>query len=1282
MGDRRAKFVSVSFVIAILVLSSLGILAGLGAAASSRHAGTSGLALSSNYPGPTTQTARTHSGLPHAGDNLKGPTAEATPNPVALTALAQARASGVPTSDVFVPRAAATPSQQAQAQTQGYVTPLYGGIDPAPIGLADYGLSANPNGNGSVIPSLLNTPSVMATFAPNATGVQPLYPFSSTPDGYGVQLNAVSTDVSLFGTNNYSFWTQNVVEYEAQAHELILVTNVWNFSGNSLSANVFYAHGPYGFQVGTTFYYSEEVVPFPVTYPFNLALWMNNSVISGRNAVNFTVALTDSGVTTVYPYDYVIFNSTTLTSGPAAPSNYTANGYQYNAFGLTNDFEVILGGPGGGSQANLYAADANFTLQYWNTSTSSYQTVPSAFSYGGETGETVTGAYVGWQNDSQGAPYGLVRTGPAILDGLWNATGAPGLAQIQLTLTPGNLWLFVAPNWTSNFTYQGQPYWAPQEWSYSTLWLSPGSYILTAELSNYDPASINYVASAGLTTVGLTLTANSLQGTYTPLWVWNNSQFAAISTGGAGTPSNPYQITTDHTTVMSSIFGTWNDFTFPVFTGVFFWGTSASVVMSNMGPLVTAMPNPLAAPLDSLGYVLYNASNVALVNSTQISGWYSDGLYNPVAYPSYAGNYYATFSVVLWNSSSDLIANDTFETQSGGLSLYGGTSNTVWGNTFTMAPFPVFPNPGQLSGLNQSLGLQEVESGDVIYNNAFDTTTTAVTEPLDLYNGFPISALETWNITPTPAATVHYTLNFPDLPLTGTIIGNATQGGNFWWDYGGSSNPTGVLPYTEVVGGVSQIISGGDSYPLVLSAAPVYTATFSESGLPAGTSWQITLNGIHSSTATSIQLPLSNGSYPWTVGAVAGYLASPLNGTLLVAGAAVNVSVTFTPGPTSYLVRFSETGLPSGTSWTVVLGSQTLSSSTALIDFQATNGTYSFAVHNVSGYVPTPLSGQAMVQGASQVIPVSYASTTPTYTLTFSESGLPTGTRWSVTVTLTVMNSTGTQINFSETPGTHGYEIGSVAGYQPTPASGSAEVLSSNATILVTFTLLPPGEYTLTFTESGLTTGTSWSVAIGSTTMPSTGTTLVFTEPNGTYDYTVAAVPGYTLTQASGSVTVAGVNTGTGIVFSAVAPGKFALTFTESGLPSPTNWSVTIGTSTVYSNGGNVVSFQEANGNISYQVGSVSGYAASPGSGVVQLAGAAKNVAVTFTSSGSSSPSSSGLTTLDWAIIAVVILLLVFAAVFALSRRGRGGNSRGNPPEHPEGENSSAEVQEGPGNSP
>jgi thermopsin len=1257
MVARQPASMWVIAVVWIMVVSSIGLLA-VGSGGSTHATGgphRTSLVETRDQSSPSVRPL-----APSAASSLVTASVPTAVNPAAQAALAQAREEGIPTRDVFVPRASASPAQLALSVHQGHVTPLYSGTAPAPIGLADYGLAANPNGNGSIVPSILNAPRLKATFDPNATGVQPLYPFSSTPDGFGVQLNAVTTNISLVGLGNYSFWTQNVVEYLAQSHTMYIVSNVWNFSGGGLSPNVFFAHGANGTQVGTTFYYSEIEVPTPVTYPFNLTLWMNNSVIAGRNAVNFTVALNDSGVTTVYPYDFVIFNSTTATSGPATLSTYTANGYTLNPIGLTDDFEVILGGPGGGSQANLYTADANLTLQYWNSTTDEYAAVPSAFSYGGETGETVTGAYVGWQNGTHGAPVGLVRTGPSQLNGLWNATGAPGLGEVDFTLSPSNLWLFVAPNWTSNFTYEGQANWAPQEMTGGTFWLAPGNYNFSAMLSDYTAIAGAITVNLGVTFVSLNLPSNPSLGIYTPLWVWNNAQFAGISTSGSGTASDPYQIVNSQSTVMPEVFGTWNDFTFPVFTGVFFLNTNASVVLAGMAPLLTVMPYPGVTPLtNSLGYLLYNASHVALVNSTNISGWYSNQLYDPIdPTGAYAGNYYGTFSAVLWNSSDNLIANDTFGTLAAGLSLYGGTNNTVWGNTFTMAPYPSFPNPSFLNGLNLSLGLQEGESGDLVYGNAFDTTVTAVTVPADLYTGAPLVPVETWNITPTPRTTVNFAAGFPDFPLTGTIVGNATQGGNFWYDYGGASNPLGVLPYSEVVNGVSQILVGGDAYPLIPPVTSEYLVRFSETGLTAGTSWSVDINGsLLSGTAATLDITLANATYPYTVTTVSGYSEAPTSGNVTVTGANVLVPIVFTPTPrTDYTVVFSEAGLASGTNWSVTLNSVPKWGTTASLSFSEPNGSYSWTLGSVAGFTGAPPSGSVTVDGQAISQSISFSAVTPQYTLTFVETGLPAGTPWSVTLGFTTNQSTTSEINFTVTPQVYGFVVGSVAGYLATPSSSSVAVVASNVMRTISFARLVPGEYTITYTESGLATGTNWSVTLGSTTKASNGTTTVFSEMNGSYTYSIASVTGYLVTPNGGPVTVEGANQQVTVKFTSVSPGKYALTFTESGLPNGSNWSVTLGGVTGYSDGGMVVSFQEANNSYTYQIGARSGYSATPSTGVITLSGAAKNVLVTFVpNTPSTTPSSGGLTTLEWGILAAVILLVVIAVVALLVRRGRGG---------------------------
>jgi hypothetical protein len=242
------------------------------------------------------------------------------------------------------------------------------------------------------------------------------------------------------------------------------------------------------------------------------------------------------------------------------------------------------------------------------------------------------------------------------------------------------------------------------------------------------------------------------------------------------------------------------------------------------------------------------------------------------------------------------------------------------------------------------------------------------------------------------------------------------------------------------------------------------------------------------------------------------------------------------------------------------------------------------------------------------------------------------------------------------------HELAAEARHYRTFVDLATHLAGGDRDVSITFAAAVVETYAITFTETGLATGTNWSVTIGSTTVYSDhGTTVTFQEQNGSYGYQVNPVSGYKIEQATGTVQVTGQNQSLTVTFAA-APATFTLTFTESGLPSGTNWSVTIGSVTHYSDGGTSVTFLEANGNYSYTIGSVNGYSASPASGPVTLTGANTAVNVAFTSTGSPGTSST-LSTLDWGILGIVIAVIVIALVLALVMRGRGGAGRSPPAE-------------------
>jgi len=73
-----------------------------------------------------------------------------------------------------------------------------------------------------------------------------------------------------------------------------------------------------------------------------------------------------------------------------------------------------------------------------------------------------------------------------------------------------------------------------------------------------------------------------------------------------------------------------------------------------------------------------------------------------------------------------------------------------------------------------------------------------------------------------------------------------------------------------------------------------YGVTFEATGLPSGTPWSVTLNGSGNTSATArVGFEVRNGTYAFTVGAVAEYTANRSSGLVNVTGAAVTIPPTF-----------------------------------------------------------------------------------------------------------------------------------------------------------------------------------------------------------------------------------------------------------------------------------------------------------------------------------------------------------------------------------------------------
>lgn len=177
----------------------------------------------------------------------------------------------------------------------------------------------------------------------------------------------------------------------------------------------------------------------------------------------------------------------------------------------------------------------------------------------------------------------------------------------------------------------------------------------------------------------------------------------------------------------------------------------------------------------------------------------------------------------------------------------------------------------------------------------------------------------------------------------------------------------------------------------------------------------------------------------------------------------------------------------------------------------AAAGTYTF---NEPGNYSVTLSVEDAAEGFAQALFTVVVAEDGT--LAFTQTGLPDGTSWSVTVGGVEWTSTNGGVANTLAPGSYTYTVGTVVGYSPTPASGMATVIGGSvASVAISYA--PTSGWI-----AGTVTPTSASVLVDGTLVSSSG---------GAFNVSVAAGVHSIKVSASGyatyynNVTVAGGST-------------------------------------------------------------------------------------------------------------------------------------------------------------
>jgi hypothetical protein len=192
----------------------------------------------------------------------------------------------------------------------------------------------------------------------------------------------------------------------------------------------------------------------------------------------------------------------------------------------------------------------------------------------------------------------------------------------------------------------------------------------------------------------------------------------------------------------------------------------------------------------------------------------------------------------------------------------------------------------------------------------------------------------------------------------------------------------------------------------------------------------------------------TNGSYPFQVTVPAGLVADPSSGSVGVTGA--NASVDIAVSEATFAVTFVAAGLPTGLSWGVTFHGVLQNSTTNESVVHASDGTFEFTVVPPAGYSASPAKGNVTVDNANQTVTVTF--TVVVYAVTFTETGLPNGTPWNLTLLGIVHGVAGTSYSTTLANGSYNYSVSGSAGYSPQTKSGMVHVAGQPMTVTVPFT--------------------------------------------------------------------------------------------------------------------------------------------------------------------------------------------------------------------------------------
>ena len=766
----------------------------------------------------------------------------------------------------FIPTATTQSHELSQIKSENinvlsHVDPYsYYSKEPAPMGIADYGLGENE------VPYTYNSSSFEGSI-----NIYSLNAYNGSSNEISIQLNLV---MEFFNLNKeYVYWVQNAALLGTGAsnsgHFIQILNNIWNASSSNavIYNSTLSGNGTIGTSSSGSYYYdyagsnlpgNDMVANYPLIIEFKVAAQKNEQglpelVFEYNDGYNWII------------YDNVIFN---FASNLNNYNGFVVDGYNYTPYGDFFDAELVVGGAGNGVETTALQSNVTMQLEYWNGH--NYQRIRNAYNFGSNTAETI-GNVTAYYYPANGASYSKFTTGQGALVQLYNQSEI-GTVNIITNLNAGKVNI-------DNLSYLFNMF-------EINITLVPGSYNYTIfNINNIEYAIGNFSIYAG-STLNISVQKNVYNLTFLETGLKYNSLWSVLVN------NKSYYSYTDTITI-------------PVTNGTYTYKISnvsgykpnvysGTVTISGTNAQINIEWTEFEyyVIFEEYGLILSIEWSVVLNNVEEYS------LNSTITFLEPNGSYNFTVSPI----------HNYFTNTSSGKVIVSGKNLTV-SIYWTMRLYNIsFVEIGLKNGTRWSITLNnstEYSNNSTIVYSVPNGTYSFSIEPIAGYkaniyggnirvNGSEVNYTINWKLVTYAISFVEHGL--PSNTLWSIELGKIEKSSSSSMIVFIVANGTYTYKILAVTGYYPEnssgqiMVSGLNLSKSIVWEEVLYQVVFTEKGLTNGTFWSVTLNNVTENTSNiSIIFSEPAGNYSYIINVPSGYHLAVNKGVLLIDS---NVTVT------------------------------------------------------------------------------------------------------------------------------------------------------------------------------------------------------------------------------------------------------------------------------------------------------------------------------------------------------------------------------------------------------